>query len=204
MKRTTHVALVVTLLLAFLALLVVDRVGPGDRVEAPAGADAITTAPARGPLVGTSVMVDLDEQFAVDQLAGFYADVQRRIDEYLAWQHDQDLAVEAYLWAVAHPPAPPPRPAPVVAQAAPVSGSSSGDCGSVPAAAREIYMHESGCNPSAVNGAGCRGIGQACPGSKLPCGADFACQHAWFTAYAYAVYGSWENAWAAWQRKGWW
>lgn len=67
-----------------------------------------------------------------------------------------------------------------------------------------IYSHESGNNPSAVNSIGCRGIGQACPGSKLPCDADYACQDAYFTNYAMTRYGSWENAWAFWQANKWW
>lgn len=67
-----------------------------------------------------------------------------------------------------------------------------------------IYMHESGCNLNAVNAGGCRGIGQACPGSKLPCGADYACQNAFFTKYANATYGGWSGAYAFWQSHGWW
>lgn len=67
-----------------------------------------------------------------------------------------------------------------------------------------IYMKESGNNPNAVNSIGCRGIGQACPGTKLPCGADYACQDAFFTNYAMQRYGSWEAAWAFWQNNHWW
>lgn len=67
-----------------------------------------------------------------------------------------------------------------------------------------IYQHESGNNPSAVNSIGCRGLGQACPGSKLPCGADYACQDAWFTNYAMTRYGSWEAAYQFWQKNRWW
>ncbi len=67
-----------------------------------------------------------------------------------------------------------------------------------------IYMHESGCNLNSVNSIGCRGIGQACPGSKLPCGADYACQNAWFTNYAIRTYGSWQGAYNAWISKNWW
>jgi len=67
-----------------------------------------------------------------------------------------------------------------------------------------IYMKESGNNPLAVNSIGCRGIGQACPGSKLPCGADYACQDAWFTNYAIQRYGSWDAAWVFWQANHWW
>lgn len=67
-----------------------------------------------------------------------------------------------------------------------------------------IYMKESGNNPAAVNSIGCRGIGQACPGTKLPCGADYACQDAWFTNYAITRYGSWDAAWVFWQANKWW
>lgn len=67
-----------------------------------------------------------------------------------------------------------------------------------------IYQKESGCNPSAVNSIGCRGIGQACPGSKLSCGVDFACQDAYFTQYAVSRYGSWENAYNFWINNHWW
>lgn len=67
-----------------------------------------------------------------------------------------------------------------------------------------IYMKESGCNPAAVNPSGCRGIGQACPGSKLPCEADLACQHKWFEGYAIDRYGSWEAAYNFWIANHWW
>ena len=68
-----------------------------------------------------------------------------------------------------------------------------------------IYQKESGNNPAAVNPIGCRGLGQACPGSKLPCSnSDYACQDAWFTNYAMQRYGSWENAKAFWILNHWW
>lgn len=67
-----------------------------------------------------------------------------------------------------------------------------------------IYMHESGNRPEAVNSTGCRGLGQACPGSKLPCGADYACQDAWFTNYMKSRYGTWVNAKAFWLANNWW
>jgi len=67
-----------------------------------------------------------------------------------------------------------------------------------------IYYKESTCNPRAVNSIGCRGIAQACPGSKLPCGDDFACQDAWFSNYAIQRYGSWENAYNWWLQNHWW
>ena len=67
-----------------------------------------------------------------------------------------------------------------------------------------IYQHESGCRTDAVNSIGCRGIGQACPGSKLPCGNDFACQDTWFSNYAIKRYGSWEAAYNFWVKNRWW
>ena len=67
-----------------------------------------------------------------------------------------------------------------------------------------IYYKESGCRTTAVNSLGCRGIAQACPGTKLPCGDDFACQDAWFSNYAITRYGSWENAYNFWVRNNWW
>ena len=76
------------------------------------------------------------------------------------------------------------------------------NCGSPKAC---IYMKESTNNPAAVNSIGCRGLGQACPGSKLPCSdTDYACQDAWFTNYAIQRYGGWDQAWAFWQQHNWW
>lgn len=82
-----------------------------------------------------------------------------------------------------------------VASAAPVSSNE---------AKAFIYQHESGNRTTAVNSIGCRGLGQACPGSKLPCGDDYACQDAWFTNYMLQRYGSWENAKAFWVANRWW
>lgn len=71
--------------------------------------------------------------------------------------------------------------------------------------ANYIYTRESGCRTDAVNAGGCRGIGQACPGSKLPCSnADYACQNAFFTRYAMDRYGSWEAAYNFWLKNHWW
>lgn len=78
------------------------------------------------------------------------------------------------------------------------------NCGTDPYMA-QIYMRESGCRTTALNSIGCYGIGQSCPASKIAhCGSDFACQDAWFKAYAISRYGSYANAWAAWQTKHWW
>lgn len=68
-----------------------------------------------------------------------------------------------------------------------------------------IYMHESGNDPTRHNASGCRGLGQACPGSKLPCSdTDYACQDAWFTNYMTSRYGTWERAKSYWVAHGWW
>jgi hypothetical protein len=88
------------------------------------------------------------------------------------------------------------------AQAAPAAAVVGG-CGDNQYA-QYIYQHESGCNLNAVNSGGCRGIGQACPGSKLPCGADYACQNDFFTNYAISKYGSWAAAYSFWTSNHWW
>lgn len=70
--------------------------------------------------------------------------------------------------------------------------------------AQFIYSHESGCRTTAMSPNGCYGIGQACPASKLAsCGADYACQNAYFTAYA-GKYGGWAGAYNFWVSHGWW
>lgn len=93
----------------------------------------------------------------------------------------------------------------VAATSIPTQGTASAasGCGTDPYMAY-IYMHESGCSTTAVNSIGCRGIGQACPGSKLPCGADFACQDAYFRSYAIQRYGSTYAAYVFWLANHWW
>lgn len=67
-----------------------------------------------------------------------------------------------------------------------------------------IYTHESGCRTTAMSPNGCYGIGQACPASKIAyCGADYACQNEFFTAYA-GKYGGWAGAYSFWVSHGWW
>jgi LysM repeat protein len=88
------------------------------------------------------------------------------------------------------------------APAAPAASTSSG-CGDN-SYAQFIYSHESGCRTTAMSPNGCYGIGQACPASKLAyCGADYACQNAFFTAYA-GKYGGWAGAYNFWVSHGWW
>ena len=73
------------------------------------------------------------------------------------------------------------------------------------AAKAYIYNRESGNNPNATNPTGCYGIGQDCNGVlRTQCGADYACQDAYFDRYAASRYGSWEAAYAFWQANGWW
>lgn len=70
-----------------------------------------------------------------------------------------------------------------------------------------IYMRESGNNPAARNAGGCLGLGQACPGSKLLAvcpDLDYACEDAFFTAYANNRYGGWGGAYEFWNTHGWW
>jgi len=68
-----------------------------------------------------------------------------------------------------------------------------------------IYSRESGNNPNATNGSGCYGLGQDCGGHvRATCGADYACQDAYFTAYANSRYGGWGGALAFWQSHHWW
>lgn len=67
-----------------------------------------------------------------------------------------------------------------------------------------IYQKESGCSTTSVNSIGCRGLGQACPGTKMPCGDDFGCQDAYFSDYAISRYGSWQNAYNWWVSHHWW
>jgi biotin carboxyl carrier protein len=79
------------------------------------------------------------------------------------------------------------------------------------ASAAFIYGQESGgrvtgrCNPGAVNGGGCYGIGQDCNGIvRNQCGTDYACQNAYFNDYAVRRYGSWGGAEQFWRANGWW
>lgn len=70
-----------------------------------------------------------------------------------------------------------------------------------------IYMHESGCNTYNPNpSSGACGLGQAWPCSKLTAACpnmDYACENAFFTAYANNM-GGWEAAYNVWVSKGWW
>ena len=85
------------------------------------------------------------------------------------------------------------------------SAASGGSAASTGGAKAFIYDKESGNDPNAMNGSGCYGIGQDCNGVVLGlCGADYACQDAYFEGYMADRYGSWENAQAFWNANHWW
>jgi uncharacterized protein YabE (DUF348 family) len=84
------------------------------------------------------------------------------------------------------------------------AGISEGDYGYV----NYVVSHESGWNPASLNGSGCAGLGQACPGSKLAavCPAwqnDPVCQLRYFTGYA-SRYGGWSGAYNFWVSHHYW
>lgn len=113
--------------------------------------------------------------------------------------------VEAISIPVPGEVSPTPEPQPVVAPPAPVAvNNAPSNCGDN-FYANFIYSHESGCDTNRYNSIGCYGIGQSCPASKIAqCGADYACQNAWFTDYANRAYGGWANAYAFWLQNHWW
>jgi uncharacterized protein YabE (DUF348 family) len=72
-----------------------------------------------------------------------------------------------------------------------------------------IIEHESRWNSAAVNYLGCKGLGQACPGSKLVAACpnwegDPICQLRFFDKYAQGRYGGWSGAYAHKRSYGWW
>lgn len=95
-----------------------------------------------------------------------------------------------------------------------LAGAAVAGCGDN-AEANYIYTHESGCNPTSTNAGGCYGIGQDCNAVvKNQCGADYACQNAFFTNYAnthcdyhlgYAIcYNGWAGAYQFWLTYHYW
>ncbi len=70
-----------------------------------------------------------------------------------------------------------------------------------------VISRESNWNPAARNAAGCLGLGQACPGSKLTnaCSlSDPVCQLRFFSGYAGGRYGGWGGAYDFWLSHGYW
>jgi uncharacterized protein YabE (DUF348 family) len=84
------------------------------------------------------------------------------------------------------------------------AGISSGDYGYV----NYVISHESGWNPASLNGSGCAGLGQACPGSKLAAACpgwqnNPVCQLRYFTGYA-GRYGGWGGSYNFWVGHHYW
>jgi resuscitation-promoting factor RpfB len=84
------------------------------------------------------------------------------------------------------------------------AGISSGNYGYV----NYIISRESNWNPASLNGSGCAGLGQACPGSKLAAACpgwqnNPVCQLGYFSGYA-SKYGGWGGAYNFWLSHGWW
>lgn len=118
-------------------------------------------------------------------------------------------AAEEQLADRALPQAPAPAPVATSYRATAQSAQPRAAAASYPvsgnAAKAYIYARESGNNPNATNPNGCYGIGQDCNGVvRDKCGANYACQDQHFTNYAMGRYGSWEAAYAFWQKNHWW
>jgi len=166
-------AIVVSILVS-IATLVIGS-GAGGRSDPPARTERRAI---RGPIVAVSPMTDFDAVAAADaELAAFYAEETRRIEEYLAWQHEQDVAA----WIAAHPPAPPARATGGGGQAtfmnpAPPMGSCNGDFDCFKPC---TFAHESGGNYAIVSPGGTyRGAWQFDQGT-------------WNNAVTNAGYGEW-------------
>jgi hypothetical protein len=181
--------------LLFLALLLLPWIleeAPSEQASISSLTDRVSSViPSTGPLPGFFLFEEVAaiEQDKADQAAYLEA-VRLELERQDAERHQRELDSRNRAPAPIRPAAPP--------------DYSGGDCSGVHWAAREIYMHESGCRVDARNAGGCYGIGQACPGSKLPCGPDFACQHSWFTGYMLGRYGSWEAAASFRRANNWW
>lgn len=172
------------------------------------GSAALQTRPqnalraATGGLHGLPVAVPVSSTQDPDFLAlgRQVLDEQQAAIDALSAQQAQALADQLQAAATRLQQAPGPR-----IEALQVTPPSSGDCYGVNPYAAYIYQRESGCNPGSVNSSGCAGIGQACPGSKMPCSlTDAPCQLAYFEDYALGRYGSWEAAYQFWQFHSWW
>ena len=119
-------------------------------------------------------------------------------------QHEREL--EGQLQARAAQKAQDAQRAQQVATSIPgtATASAAGACGDNSYAAY-IYSHESGCRTTAMNSGGCYGLGQDCNGIVYNrCGADYACQNAYFTDYANRRYGGWQGAYNFWVANHWW
>ncbi len=182
------IGLVITVLLAHNPLQVVTP--------------SVHATKAVAPVVLDVPNADLGIEFQIDQdaVAKAEADAIAQLAAEQAQALADQLAAAAQRSLQAIPPV---QTAPQASQVA--SPPPSSDCYSVNPYAAYIYQHESGCRLDAVNGSGCAGIGQACPGSKMGCSlTDAPCQLAYFESYALGRYGSWEAAYQFWLSHGWW
>lgn len=144
-------ALIALLLVVAVALLAVGarhdarRVAGAERLRITAPVVLTTDTPSIGATVAQG---ELDA--VLDWLDCCGAAWNRAVAEYLAWQHEQDVAA----WAAAHQPPPTRRAAPAV-----VAGS--GDCGPVAEVVGwGVVMRESTGNPYVVNSSDHRGCAQ--------------------------------------------
>lgn len=128
-----------------------------------------------------------------------FKDIQKQIDDAKAAEAQAIADAQAQQEAQSARDITPVVETPTIV-ATPVASASCGDN----QYANFIYMHESGCDTGSVNALGCRGIGQACPGDKMPCGADYGCQNAYFTSYCMERYGSWIAAYNFWIANNYW
>lgn len=143
------------------------------------------TAPTTGDIPGGffSVIQDRDNKLAADKAA----------KEKEALEASQSAAQANYTAVSIVPPVYTPLP-PVV-----IDGCGDNEF------AHFIYMKESGCSTTALNSQGCYGIGQDCNNVlQSLCGADYACENAFFTNYANARYGGWADSYQFWLLNSWW
>lgn len=152
----------------------------------------------------------LDEQKAdtdaqLKQKALKEADMQRQIDELnKQLQAKKERAIAAAARVVAPPTA---YASPSAAPAPPaVAPAGCGIYHTGNTTVDTLINRESGGRTCVTNYLGCYGILQACPGEPLrqACGADGACQFAWFTNNKLGRYGSWEAALAHSFAFNWW
>jgi hypothetical protein len=149
------------------------------------------SAPATVRLIQSKTTLELKRSVFPDRAGDYQAMLQKRL-EAEAQEATRAAQLAADTQARALPPQP--APAPYTAPTLPTSD-----------AKLFIYMHESGNNPSATNAGGCYGLGQDCNGIvRNQCGADYACQDAYFEQYCTQRYGSWESAKQFWLANSWW
>ena len=131
-----------------------------------------------------------------------------------------ELMLDVSVSSLEHIPEPEPEPVPVVEAsarpAAPLLYTGGGSPAEWMAAAGipesewgyvdAIVRRESGWNPNATNASsGACGLVQALPCSKVPGnGYDPVANLMWGSAYAVSRYGSWAQAYEAWNRQHWW